>query len=476
MGSVLASRPEEQPTDELWAHTLEYMRRHSPTLERDWFAQLRPVALSGGRLLVRAPSETTRAYLDRHCAQAFTDAARVVSGRLVQVRFLGPDDPDAPEAAGASEAGGQLPVGGHEGNGRAPASAIEPKTHRRARQLAINPDNSFENFVMGPGNRLAHAAALAVADDPGGTYNPLFVHGGVGLGKTHLLQAVCMRIADRRPSAVIEYVSCDEFTTQFMEAVQAGRMTAFRHEFREVDMLVIDDVHFLAKRDRTQEEFFHTFNVLYQTGKQIVLSSDARPEDIPHLEDRLISRFKWGLVAAVEQPDYETRIAIVRTKARMRAIALGEGVAEHVASCIDANIRELEGAIDNLRIRATVDGRPIDLELAREVLGHPRGAAPQATVSMQDVFDAVTAFYGVRLSDLQSRRKPRSIAGPRQVVMYLARRHTRHSLEEIGGYLGGRDHTTVMHGVAKIEQAVRDDPGYAQEIARVEARLTPTGR
>lgn len=416
------------------------VRAEHPTIVRVWFDELQPISLDAGQLTVACASDVQRDQMDREYCRAFSNAASLAAQQFVNVRFVGP-------------------------------SGASVKPPRSARQLAINADNTFENFIVGPGNRLAHAAAKAVAEEPGKRYNPLFIHGDVGLGKTHLLQSICITIRSQHPDWVIEYVSCDEFTSQFMESVQAGRMSDFRNEFRQVDMLVIDDVHFLAKRDRTQEEFFHTFNALYQTNRQIVLSSDAPPEDIPDLEDRLVSRFKWGLVSFVEAPDYETRIAIVKTKARLRGQELGEGVAEHIAGCIDANIRELEGAITNLQIRASVDGRPIDLSLARETIQTPQKADAPASATMQAVLDAAISFYGVKLSDLQAKKKTRSIARPRQVVMYLARKHTRHSLEEIGGYLGGRDHTTVMHGASKIAELRDADPAFAAELQRLEARI-----
>jgi len=429
----------------LWSKTLQSVTTEHPTLVRVWFEELEPLSLNSGWLTIGCRDEVQRGHLQRECGRIFSDTASAASGRLVNVRFVG---------LNGSVAG----------------------RPRVARQLAINPDNTFENFIIGPGNRLAHAAAKAVADEPGRRYNPLFIHGDVGLGKTHLLQAICIHLQTQHPDWSIEYVSCDEFTNQFMEAVQAGRMSDFRNEFRQVDMLVIDDVHFLAKRDRTQEEFFHTFNALYQTNRQIVLSSDAPPEDIPDLEDRLISRFKWGLVSSVEAPDYETRIAIVKTKARLRGLALGEGVAEHIAACIDTNIRELEGAITNLQIRASVDGGNLDLALATATIAHPQQTNTPASTTMQAVLDAAIAFYGVKLADLQAKKKTRSIARPRQVVMYLARKHTRHSLEEIGGYLGGRDHTTIMHGASKVADLIKQDQEFAEELERVESRIIGDSR
>jgi chromosomal replication initiator protein len=258
--------------------------------------------------------------------------------------------------------------------------------------------------------------------------------------------------------------------TQFMDAVQAGEMTRFRHKFRDVDVLVIDDIHFLAKRDRTQEEFFHTFNSLYQANKQIVLSSDAPPEEIPDLEERLVSRFKWGLVAQVAPPCYETRVAILKNKAKIRGLPLPDDVACFIAAKIDTNIRELEGAITKCQVQAMVENRPIDLDLAKSALGESIDRAP-TDITIQTIINAVVEYYGVRLSDLQSKRRQRSIALPRQVCMYLARRHTRHSLEEIGGYFGGRDHTTVMHAIRIVELKSDQDATFGTVVKGLEDRI-----
>jgi chromosomal replication initiator protein len=336
--------------------------------------------------------------------------------------------------------------------------------------LVLNPDYGFEHFVVGPGSRLAHAAALSVGRDPGRTYNPFFVHGDVGLGKTHLLQAICLSIRQTRPGAVIYYTSCEGFMTQFMDAVAVGAMSRFRYKFRHVDVLVIDDIHFLAKRDRTQEEFFHTFNSLYQSHKQIVLSSDAPPEEIPDLEDRLVSRFKWGLVAELSPPCYETRVEILKAKARLRGLDLPDDAACYVAAKIDTNIRELEGAIVKLQMISSVEKIPITEALARAALGD-EVAKGEPRVQIQTIITAVTDFFGVKVTDLQSKRRQRSIALPRQVCMYLARRNTRFSLEEIGGYFGGRDHTTVMHAVRTVEGRRDTDPEFAVVVRSLEDKL-----
>ncbi|MCC6320749.1 MAG: chromosomal replication initiator protein DnaA [Phycisphaerales bacterium] len=475
-----------QATDrQVWSGMLEHLRVHKHDLCRQWFEEIEPLGIAAGQLRLRAHSNVHRDYLRRECVESFNDAAGSVSGCLLAVQFYGPDDeverapdePSLPAANGFVEP--SLRRGGPGGRSapettRAPRPAVSwpltsgPKS--RFDQLTLNPDYAFDNFVRGPNSQLAHAAALGVAANPGRAYNPYFVHGGVGLGKTHLLQAICLKVQTEAPDSRIHYTSCEAFMTQFIDAVQEGEMTAFRHRFRDVDMLVIDDIHFLAKRDRTQEEFFHTFNSLYQAHKQIVLSSDAAPEDIPDLEDRLVSRFKWGLVTEVSPPDYETRIEIVKQKARLRGLSLPTDVAAHVAARLDTNIRELEGAVVKLQAVASMEKRPIDLALAAAALGdNPQKADKQ--VQIQSIITAVTDYYGVKITDLQSKRRQRSIALPRQVCMFLARRHTRFSLEEIGGYFGGRDHTTVMHAVKTVEGRCDVDTDFAKAMSTLEGQL-----
>jgi chromosomal replication initiator protein len=489
------------PDRQLWSGMLSHLRGSHAGLCRQWFEDIEPLGVSSGVLRLRAHSKVHRDYLQRQCLAPFNDAARTVSQRLLTVQFVGPDDDEAAAATGAREpaartaletppnrygdgerrptsAGPEVP-GRFAGNGRTgpkPPAPPEPVRRTDPGPLApvINPDYAFENFVVGPGNRLAHAAALAVAANPGRAYNPYFVHGDVGLGKTHLLQAICLRIIESRPDFRIFYTSCEGFMTQFMDAVQAGEMSHFRHTFRDVDVLVIDDIHFLAKRDRTQEEFFHTFNSLYQSHKQIILSSDAPPEEIPDLEERLVSRFKWGLVSNVAPPCYETRVAILKNKASLRTMTMPDEVACYIAARIDTNIRELEGAVVKLQVLSGVEKRPIDLDLAKTALGEEPGRTDRQ-IQIQVIINAVTDFYGIKVTDLQSKRRQRSIALPRQVCMYLARKHTRHSLEEIGGYFGGRDHTTVMHAVRTIELKIQSGGDFPAVIQSLEQTIkTPT--
>ncbi|MCY2932474.1 MAG: chromosomal replication initiator protein DnaA [Planctomycetota bacterium] len=331
-------------------------------------------------------------------------------------------------------------------------------------------DYHFDSFVQGPCNRLAFAASVAIADAPGKAYNPLFLHGSVGLGKTHLLHAICRKIKADNPAAKICVLSCETFVNHFISAVERGQLHEFRYRYRHVDLLAIDDIQFL--REQTQEEFFHTFNTLYQAQKQIVLTSDREPKEIHHLEERLISRLNWGLVARIDKPCYETRVAIVHKKARMRNIALPEDVVCFIAGAIESNSRELEGAISRVAMLAAVLDRPIDLNLAEQALGAKGADRAERQITIEDILKAVTGRFRVRLSDLQSRKRSRSIALPRQICMFLARSLTRHSLEEIGGYFGGRDHTTVLHANKTVDTLCKKNPEFQATLESLTQEIT----
>jgi chromosomal replication initiator protein len=412
------------------------------------------------RLIVREPVQLR--YLQRSCVTQFTEAAQSVTSRLLVVRFVSPEEDLKVTARGAL-----------------PASADSESTERASwldEQMLLSPDYTFDTFVMGPGNRLAHAAAHAVVAQPGRAYNPFFIHGGVGLGKTHLLHAICQGMLRNQPTLRLCYISCNAFMDLFHEAVRAGRMTDFRNRFRTADVMVIDDIHFLSRHEQTQEEFFHTFNALSQLGKQIILSSDAAPSEIPDLEERLTSRFSAGLVALIERPSFETRISIIKSKALMHGIVLPEEIPSYVAAKIDTNIRELEGALTRIRGYSMAHNLPISLELAKMALeGEPPARGGNAP-SLQAIIECVTRFYDVKLAALLSKKRHKSIAMPRQICMYLARRHTRFSLEEIGGYFGGRDHTTVMHAVKMIDEKVRADAKLQSEVQRIEQDLLGRGK
>ena len=436
---------------------VDYLRKNHADICRHWFDDIEPSEIRDGvlRLVVREPVQLR--YLQRCCGTHFTEAAQNVTGRLLVVRFVSPED----DAKFDERAKSQSP-------------ATEDANERPAwldEQMLLSPDYTFDSFVVGPGNRLAHAAAQAVAAKPGRAYNPYFIHGGVGLGKTHLLHAVCQALLKAQPGLRLCYISCNAFMDLFHEAVRAGRMNDFRNRFRTADVLVIDDIHFLSKHEQTQEEFFHTFNALYQLGKQIILSSDAAPNEIPDLEERLTSRFAAGLVARIDRPCFETRVSIIKSKAALLGVALPDDVPSYIAAKIDSNIRELEGGLTRVRGLAMASGLPISLELAKQALDGDAASRSNNAPSLQSIIESVTRFYDVKLTDLLSKRRHKSIAMPRQVCMYLARKHTRFSLEEIGGYFGGRDHTTVMHAVRTIEAKAGLDAKLQAEVGRIEQDL-----
>jgi len=428
----------------LWQQIIQQVVAEGGNIIRPWFTQLEPIALDHGLLEIEVPGKKEQVYCQRNAARLFTEAAQASTGRLVGVCFL--TRADRYDERGAA---------GHE-----PAAIDDDAA------ISFNDDYTFESFVTGPCNRLAQAACTAVSQSPGKTYNPLFLHGSVGLGKTHLLQATCRRVSGANPSVNICFLSCETFGNHFIKAVEQGRLHAFRYRYRHADVLAIDDIQFLSDHERTQEEFFHTFNTLYHAQKQIILSCDRDPGQIVDIEERLLSRFNWGLVARIDRPCYETRVAIVRKKARMRNVELPEDAVCFIAATIDSNTRELEGAIAKVTMLAQVSERKPDLALAEEALGaEPRPA--QREITIEDILSTVIKHFNVRLADLQSKKRSRSISFPRQVCMYLARNMTRHSLEEIGGYFGGRDHTTVLHANRTIETMRGNDTVFQARLDRL---------
>ncbi len=349
-----------------------------------------------------------------------------------------------------------------------------PRFRNFLSDVILNDDYLFENFVEGPSNQLAHAAATAVSNKPGHAYNPLFLHGAVGLGKTHLLQAICTRFLMKNPEARVIYLSCESFVNQFIAAVAEGQIKDFRYRYRHVDMLLIDDIHFLAKKERTQEEFFHTFNTLYNSKKQIVLSCDSPPVEIPTLEDRLVSRFKWGLVAGIESPDHETRVSIVRKKAERRGIDLPNDAALYIADHITANVRELEGAVLRVCSFASLTGNPVTLELTQDSL-RDLVRTKERKVSIETILRIIADHFSVKVSELTGKRRHKSISHPRQVAMYLARRLTEYSLVEIGGQFGGRDHTTVIYANDKVAREIETNPRLREDLEMLVRRIRTGG-
>ena len=422
-----------------WNALLHSVRADYPMLYRSWFDALEPGHLNGGELRVVAHDPAWAHYLRDHCAQAFAQSAMAMTGHLISVRFCGPPGSDG---------------------------SAEPDTTSLT-QIPLDADYTFGEFVVGPSNRLAHAACRAVCNQPGSLYNPLFVHGASGLGKTHLLQSTCAELSASNPDINVVYVSCETFVNDFVRAIEIGELQAFRHRVRRADALLIDDIQFLENRESTQEELFHTFNVLYQGRRQIILSADASPTDIPTLEDRLVSRFNWGLVAQIDPPNRETRQAILHKKARLRGCEIPAEVLDYVAERVESNIRVLEGALTKLITENQLSGKPLTLETAREIL--PSFAAQsRKPLQVTDILQVVSQHFGVRFQELLGRRRTRSVSYPRHVAMYLARKLTPLSLEEVGQHFDGRDHSTVLHA----ERSIEADRTHNSETAETLAMLT----
>jgi chromosomal replication initiator protein len=454
---------------------MQYLHQRHPQVCRQWFEELEPVTLDSGVLRVRAGNAVQQNYLQRRCLDHFIEAAQAITKNLVAICFV------TENGAGPSATTGERPTDPvHVAVAESSRSKLAELTlgtrtqddEIRFEQTLISPDYRFDNFVTGPSNQMAYAASVAVATQPGTAYNPLFIHGGVGLGKTHLLQAICQTIMEKSPKLRICYLSCEAFMNQFLDCVQNGLMNRFRDLYRNVDVLVIDDIHFLANRERTQEEFFHTFNALYQAKKQIVLSSDSPPSEIPQIEERLVSRFQWGLVTNVSRPCYETRVAILREKAKLRNVILPDDVVEYIATKIQSNARELEGAITTIQGYASLQNKGIDSPLAHEALQDPLGQSSPPLVTLQNITDTVVDFYSIKRSDVYSKRRHKSITGPRQVCMWLARKRTNCSLEEIGRFFGGRDHTTVLHSVKIVDSRLTADTKFAVQLEELQHRIS----
>jgi chromosomal replication initiator protein len=413
----------------------------------------RPIALDQDVFIFSVPSLLAKEWLEGRFRGLIAETLKEVLTRGVDLRFIVQEGEPAPAEP--------LP------SGREPVLSREIPTPRTAgpyNASGLTGKYTFDTFVIGSGNRFAHAAARAVAEAPARAYNPLFIYGGVGLGKTHLLQAIGHQVLTHKPTARITYVSSERFTNELINAIRDDKMVDFRNRYRNVDVLLIDDIQFLAGKERTQEEFFHTFNTLHESSRQLIISSDRPPREIPTLEDRLRSRFESGLIADIQPPDYETRIAILRKKAEVDAIALPDEVAQYIAQRISSNIRELEGALSRLRAHVAMTRQPISVELAAEILKELLPQARIRPISITAIQRAVAEFFGIRVEEMKAKRRTKGVAFPRQVAMYLSRELTDASLPRIGEEFGGRDHTTVMHACQRVKDMLIQDPHLAAGV------------
>ena len=404
---------------------------------------MQPLALKQDVFVFSVPSAFAKEWLEGRYRGLIAETLREVLTRGVDIRFV---------ITEGEQNGQSVRTAPAQPSVRSSVSAGIPVETRH-----LTGKYTFDTFVVGAGNRFAHAAAKAVAEAPARAYNPLFIYGGVGLGKTHLLQAIGHHVLTRSPAARVMYVSSERFTNDLINAIRDDKMVEFRARYRNVDVLAIDDIQFLAGKERTQEEFFHTFNTLHESSRQLIISSDRAPREIPTLEDRLRSRFEWGLIADIQPPDYETRVAILRKKAEKDHIIVPDEVAQYIAQRISSNIRELEGALSRLRAHAEMARTPISVDLAAEVLKELLPQARVRPVTIPAIQRAVAEFFGIRIEEMKAKRRTKGVAFPRQVAMYLCRELTDASLPRIGEEFGGRDHTTVMHACDRVKHALADD-------------------
>ena len=434
---------------ELWQAALAVLERQlSKHQYETWLLPCRAQSVSGNTLYVVAATEFNRNWLDNNYTTSVQKALSSIIDRDIAVKFI-------------------------LSNGEQPAAAPAPVSLDKPLEdvLQLNPRYTFDSFVIGESNRFAHAASLAVAEAPAKAYNPLFIYGGVGLGKTHLMHAIGHFVLSQYPHLKVLYISCEKFTNDFISSIQLRKTVEFRARYRNIDLLLVDDIQFLAGKEQTQEEFFHTFNALHGANKQIIISSDRPPKEIATLEDRLRSRFEWGLITDIQAPDFETRVAILRQKADAESFQIPLDLTAYLAGRIASNIRELEGALIRVMAYTSFSKRAVTRELIDEVL---RGLYPEdkaKVLSIGGIQRVVAAHFGLKVEDLTAKKRTRNISLPRQIAMYLVRKHTDASLPRIGEEFGGRDHTTVMHACDKIQQDLASEPGFALIMRELEDKI-----
>ncbi|PYJ77966.1 MAG: chromosomal replication initiator protein DnaA [Verrucomicrobia bacterium] len=423
-----------------------------------WFSAVELVEASDNSLTFRVPNNIYQFWIESNYMAALQNAIITTLGGPRGVKFSSP-----------SGLATQIPI-----EDTAALKEILPESPRDTKAVAsvagLNPRNTFESFVVGPNNEIAHAASLAVAQTPARTYNPLFIYGGVGLGKTHLMQAIGQYVGTKKNTKVM-YLSSELFINEFIDAIQHSNLVKFRKRYRQADLLLIDDIQFLGGKERSQEEFFHTFNTLFDGHKQIVLSSDRPASEIANLEHRLVSRFEWGLTAELQPPDIETRMAILRKKARTLQIKLRDDVFEFIANRIRSNVRRLEGALMRVASFASLSGKELTQEVVEHLLKDILQEEGRHSITIEQIQRRVAEHFDVRVADMTSKRRPASIAFPRQVAMYLARELTKASLNEIGEAFGGRDHGTVLHACKLVKKRMGEQDNIRQTISFIDSSL-----
>lgn len=434
---------------DIWAETLKLLEEEMTSVSfSTWIEPVSPVSIEKNIFLLEVPSEFNLGIIKSRYRDLIQNAVRHITKRDLEIELYVKSTDSTPPPK-------EVPV-----EDTTPVWSI------------LNPKYTFSTFVKGNGNQLAHAAALAVAESPAAAYNPLFIYGGVGLGKTHLMHAIGHYVVEQNSNAKVLYTSSEKFTNELINAIKDDRNEEFRNKYRNIDVLLIDDIQFIGGKERTQEEFFHTFNALYEANKQIVLSSDKPPKEILTLEDRLRSRFEWGLIADIQAPDTETRIAILRKKSQMERYDIPNEVLGFIADNIESNIRELEGALNRVIAYASLTGSPITLELAQDCLKQILAGISVANINHSSIMKVVSRYYDIAPDQLTTQKRSRDIAFPRQVAMYLCRELTGMSLPRIGQVFGGRDHTTVMHACEKIQDELDRNNDLRRAITEMKRNIT----
>ena len=434
--------------DALWNELkATYQKDLSPASYNTWIETANPRTLDQNQLVVEVPSKIHKEYWEKNLATKIVEVGYMLSGNEIIPRFITGEEAEQEEVI-------------EEKNPK----VVAPSPLKKA---MLNPKYTFDTFVIGKGNQMAHAAALVVAEDPGSIYNPLFFYGGVGLGKTHLMHAIGHQMLQSQPNAKVKYVSSETFANDFINSIPNKTAEEFRQEYRNVDLLLVDDIQFFAEKEATQEEFFHTFNALYNEGKQIVLTSDRLPNEIPKLQERLVSRFAWGLSVDITPPDLETRTAILRKKAAAERLEIPDDTLSYIAGQIDSNIRELEGALVRVQAFAAMNSEDISTSLAADALKTLKSGKGHPQLSILQIQEEVAKYYHIQLKDLKGKKRVKSIVVPRQIAMYLARELTDNSLPKIGAEFGGKDHTTVIHAHEKIQQLMDSSVSMQNEVSEI---------
>lgn len=430
----------------IWNEVLDLIRVELTEVSfNTWLKTIEPLTMSEDRIILAAPNEFTKGILESRYINLIKNAIIQITNKEYEVQFIIP--------------GEELNIN--------IGQSVQENNNDLNQRSQLNPKYTFDTFVIGNSNRFAHAAALAVAEAPAQAYNPLFIYGGVGLGKTHLMHAIGHFILNQSPESKVVYVSSEKFTNELINSIRDDRNNEFRNKYRNVDVLLIDDIQFIAGKESTQEEFFHTFNALHEANKQIIISSDRPPKEIPTLEDRLRSRFEWGLISDIQPPDLETRIAILKKKAEMENINISNEVMHYIASKIRSNIRELEGALIRIVAYSSLTNKEITVELAEEALKDIISNNAPRKITVELIKDVVAKEFDVKIEDFDSKKRTRAIAYPRQIAMYLTRELTDLSLPKIGDEFGGRDHTTVIHAYDKISNDMANDEEFKKRIDKL---------